>query len=227
MARLARSVVLGCPHAVSQRGNREQTVFEEDADYYRYLGWLRECAERYGLDIWAYCQMSDGVHYVCVPKSEDALSRAFNTVHMKYAQYFHKKKGSSGQLWKGRFQSCPLDDPSAFEETRFIETTPVRAGLVEQAEDYPWSSARSHVIGEPDPVLAAGRDSGRAPAFPDWRSYLTAGGDEGIVARTRERLKTGRPSGDAEFVQRLEGLMGRRLGALPRGRPRKNTIRSV
>ena len=232
MARLARSVAPGYPHAVSHRGNRKQTVFGEDADHHRYLGWLRECAERYGLDIWAYCQMSDHVHYVCVPKTEDALARSFNTVHMKYAQYFHRKNGSSGQLWKGRFQSCPLDDPSVFEEVRFIETTPVRAGLVEQAEDYPWSSAGSHITGEPDPVLIAGSDAGQTlngmagvpmfQAIPAWRSYLASGGDEGIVARTRERLKTGRPAGDAEFVRRLEGIMGRRLGALPRGRPRKD-----
>ncbi|MBE3119505.1 MAG: transposase [Candidatus Atribacteria bacterium] len=231
MARLARSVLLGYPHAVSQRGNREQTVFEENADYRRYLGWLRECAERYGLDIWAYCLMSNHGHYVCVPRTADGLSRTFNTLHMKYAQYFHKKKGSSGRLWRGRFLSCPLDDPSVFEEVRFIETNPVRAGLVERAEDYPWSSARCHVIGEPDPVLIVGSDTGRAlnrmagvpmyRAIPGWRSYLAAGGDGEIVKRTRERLKTGRPAGDAEFVRKLEEIVGRRLGAMPRGRPRK------
>jgi len=87
------------------------------------------------------------------------------------------------------------------------------------------------VIGEPDPVLIVGSDAGRAlnrmagipmyRAIPGWRSYLAVGGDEGIVTRTRERLKTGRPAGDAEFVRKLEEIVGRRLGALPRGRPRK------
>lgn len=231
MARLARSVLLGYPHTVSQRGNREQTVFEEDADYRCYLNWLRECAERYSLDIWAYCLMPNHGHFVCVPKTSDGLSRTFNTLHMKYAQYFHKKKGLSGQLWRGRFLSCPLDDPSVFEEVRFIEMNPVRAGLVERAEDYPWSSARCHAIGEPDPVLIAMSDTVWAlnkmagvpmhRAIPGWRSYLVVGGDEGIVKRTRERLKTGRPAGDAEFVRRLEGIVGKRLGALPIGRPRK------
>ncbi|MBE3142430.1 MAG: transposase [Planctomycetes bacterium] len=231
MDRLARSVVIGYPHAVSQRGNLEQTVFEEDADYRRYLGLLRECAERYGLDIWAYCLMPNHVHFVCVPKSEASLARAFNALHVRYAQYFHKEKGSSGRLWRGRFMSCVLDDPSVFEEVRFIETNPVRAGLAERAEDYPWSSARCHVLGEPDAVLVVGSDTGQAlnrmagvpqcRAIPSWRSYLAAMGDEGIVKRTRERLKTGRPAGDAEFVRKLEGVVGRKLGAMPRGRPRK------
>jgi putative transposase len=231
MARLARSVLLGYPHTVSQRGNREQLVFVDDADYRRYLGWLRECAERYDVDIWAYCLMSNHVHFVCVPRTGDGLARAFNTLHMKYTQFLHKKKGSNGQLWRGRFLSCPLDDPSVFEEVRFIEMNPVRAGLVERAEDYPWSSARCHVLGESDPVLIARSDSGRAlnkmagvpmyRAIPGWRAYLVAAGDEAIVKRTRERLKTGRPAGDAEFVRKLEGIVGRRLGALPIGRPRK------
>jgi hypothetical protein len=141
------------------------------------------------------------------------LARAFNALHMKYAQYFHKKNGSSGQLWKGRSWSCPLDAPSFFEEVRFIETNSVRAGLVEPAEDYPLSSARCHVIGEPDTVLIVGSDTGRAlnrmagvpmyRAIPGWRSYLAAGSDEEIVKRTRERLKTGHPAGDAEFVRKL------------------------
>jgi hypothetical protein len=62
--------------------------------------------------------------------------------------------------------------------------------------------------------------------IPGWRSYLAAGAEEAIVKRTRERLKTGRPAGDAEFVRKLEGIIGRRLEALPRGRPRKNRISS-
>ena len=231
MARLARSVVIGYPHAVNQRGNREQAVFGEDADYRRYLEWLREYTARYGVDIWAYCLMPNHVHFVCVPKSEASLARAFNALHMRYAQYFNGKRDARGRLWRGKFMSCPLDDPSVFEEVRFIETNPVRAGLVERAEDYPWSSARCHVIGEPDPVLIVGSDTGRAlnrmagvpmyRAIPGWRSYLAAGGDEAIVKRTRECLKTGRPAGDTEFVRTLEGIMGRKLGALPRGRPRK------
>jgi len=219
MARLARSVLLGYPHAVSQRANREQTVFEENADYRRYLGWLRECAERYGLDIWAYCLMSNHIHYVCVPRTGDGLSRTFNTLHMKYAQYFHKKKGVSGRLWNGRFLSCPLDDPSVVEEVRFIETNPMRAGLVERAEDYPWSSARHHVLGEPDPVLTD--RCFLQNEVLDWRAYLAGRGEESVVKRVRERLKTGRPAGGAEFVHKIEGIVGRRLEALPRGRPKK------
>jgi len=221
MARLARSTVVGYPHQVTQRGNYEQTVFEEDADFRRYLAWLGECADRYSVEIWAYCLMRNHVHFICVPKAEDGLARAFNTLHMRYAQHIHGKKGLTGHLWKGRFLSCILDEKSVFEEVRYIENNPVRAGLVERAEDYPWSSARHHVFGVPDPVM---NDACFLTSeVKDWRTYLADRGDEPVLRRTWQNLKTGRPSGEESFVRGLEEIVGRRLVALPRGRPRKTT----
>jgi putative transposase len=220
MARLARSTIIGYPHQVTQRGNYEQTVFEEEADFRRYLAWLRECANRYHVEVWAYCLMRNHVHFICVPKADGALARTFNSLHMRYAQYFHGKKGVTGHLWKGRFLSCMLDDRSVFEEVRFIENDPVREGVVEKAEDYPWSSARHHVLGESDPVIMDGCFLNGE--VKDWRAYLTARGDEPVLVRTWQSLKTGRPAGEESFVRGLEGIVGRRLAALPRGRPRKN-----
>jgi putative transposase len=221
MARLSRSTIIGYPHQVTQRGNYEQTVFEEEADFRRYLAWLRECADRYQVEVWAYCLMRNHVHFVCVPKADGALGRTFNALHMRYAQYFHGKKGVTGHLWKGRFLSCILDNPSVLEEVRFIENNPVRAGVVEKAEDYPWSSARHHVLGESDPVIMDGCFLNGE--VTDWRAYLTARGDEPVLMRTWQSLKTGRPAGEESFVRGLEGIVGRRLVALPRGRPRKAT----
>ena len=219
MARLARSTIAGYPHHVIQRGNYNQPVFEVDADYRRYLDWLHEYTVRYGVDIWAYCLMPNHIHFICVPKVEEALGRAFNTLHMRYAQYFNGKKAVHGHLWRARFMSCALDGQSVREEVRFIETNPVRAMIVERAEDYPLSSALSHVTGELDPVLSDGCFLQSEVA--DWRVYLADKGEESVVRRVRERLKTGRPAGDTEFVHKLEGIVGRRLEALPRGRPRK------
>lgn len=218
MARLARSTVIGYPHQVTQRGNYGQRVFEEAADYQNYLALAKEYADRYQIDIWAYCLMPNHVHFVCVPRLPGGLSKGFNTLHMRYAQYFHKKKGLTGHLWKGRFQSCLLDDPSCFEEIRFIENNPVRAGLVERPEEYPWSSARGHLIGETDPILSK--------VFPfaktmNWSEYLKADVNERILDRIRQRIKTGRPAGEEKFVHELEKILGRRLEALPRGRPPK------
>jgi putative transposase len=138
---------------------------------------------------------------------------------MRYAQYFNGKRDVAGHLWRARFMSCALDEPSVFEEVRFVENNPVRAGIVALAEAYPWSSARSHVTGVTDPVLDDG--SSIEAAVPDWGGYLRGRGEEAILRRVRDHLKTGRPAGGPDFVHELEGLLGRRLEALPRGRPRK------
>lgn len=219
MARLARSSVAGYPHHVLQRGNYDQRVFDTAEDYHRYLDWLGEYTARYGVDIWAYCLMPNHVHFICVPQSDGTLARTFNTTHARYAQYFNGKRAVAGHLWRARFWSCILDEPSVWEEVRFVETNPVRIGLVGRAEDYPWSSARARVTGEADPVLGDGFFL--TQEVSDWKAYLERPGDEAILARARARLKTGRPAGDAEFVKKLEAILGRRLEALPRGRPRK------
>jgi len=222
MARLARSTIAGYPHHVLQRGNYDQPVFESEEVYRRYLEWLREYAARYGVGIGAYCLMPNHVHVICVPRSESALARTFNTTHMRYAQYFNGKRDVVGHLWRARFMSCILDGPSVHEEVRFVETNPVRARLVSLADAYPWSSARSHVTGEPDPVLS---DCSLLPGETgDWGAYLSGRGDETVLSRVRERLRTGRPAGGADFVRGLEQVLGRRLEALPRGRPRKDRL---
>jgi putative transposase len=219
MARLARSTFVGYPHHVVQRGNYDQPVFQVESDYRRYLDWVREYAERYRVDIWAYCLMPNHVHFICVPNADDALARAFNTLHMRYAQYFNGKRALHGHLWRARFMSSVLDNRCVHEEVRFIENNPVRMKIVERAEDYPWSSARSHVSGKQDPVLSDG--CFLTNEISDWCSYLACRGEEAVVGRVRERLKTGRPAGDAAFVHKLEEIVGRKLMALPRGRPRK------
>ena len=223
MARLARSVFPGYPHHVVQRGNHGRLVFEAHADYLRYLEWIQEYAARYGLEIWAYCLMPSHVHFVCVPKTGTALARVFNNLHMRYAQFFNGKRGAPGQLWRSRFMSCALDNLSVREEIRFIENNPVRTGLAARPEAYPWSSARAHVLGLPDPILSD--DCSLTAEFPDWRVYLAGRGEEAVIRRVRERLRTGRPAGDTDFVRKLEAIAGRRLEALPRGRPRKNPLR--
>jgi putative transposase len=219
MARLSRSTVVGYPHQVTQRGNYEQTVFEAEGDFSHYLSLLQQYIGRYAIEIWGYCLMRSHVHFVCVPKAPGALAHGFNVLHMRYAQYFHAKKGVVGHLWRGRFLSCMLDERSVFEEIRHIENNPVRVGLVEKAEEYPWSSARHHVFGEKNPIM--GNSCFLISEIHDWRSYLAAKGDGPILNRTRLSLKTGRPAGDVDWMHELEKVVGRRMRALPRGRPRK------
>jgi len=219
MPRIARAVAQGYPHHVTQRGNYRQTVFEEDGDFIQYKTWLKEYGKKFGMEIWAYCLMTNHVHFVCVPRREDSLAKTFNTLHMRYSQYFNRKKGSIGHLWQGRFFSCSLDEAHLYAAIRYIEKNPARAKIVRSPENYKWSSAKSHIKSETDPVLWG--DCNLTTRIQDWRGYLMEKEDDRLVSAIRRNSLTGRPCGGDAFIRKIGKIVGRDLMAKKRGRPRK------
>ena len=217
--RTSRTVAPGLPHHVLQYGNYGHRVFDDADDYERYLVWLAEYGRRFGVDFWAYCLMPNHVHHVCVPRTESGLGRTFNALHMRYAQYMNLKRNVRGHLWRGRFYSSILDGPHAYEAVRFVETNPLRWRLVDEAQAYPWSSARGHAAGSEDPVLRL--PCPIEPRVDAWAAYLRGPGDPAAIEALRKNMKTGKPCGDREFIRALEGSLNRNLTVRPRGRPRK------
>ena len=92
MPRVARIVVPGHPHHITQKGNYQQNVFFDDSDRRVYLKWLEKYSKQYKLKFLIYCLMTNHVHFIAVPEELDSLARTFNTVHMMYAQYLNKRK---------------------------------------------------------------------------------------------------------------------------------------
>ena len=145
MPRRARVVFEGVVHHITQRGNYRQNVFEDDSDKSKYIEFIREYSEKYGMKIYAYCLMSNHVHFIAAPVKEDSLAMTFKYSNMRYSSYFNRKNKRSGHLWQGRFYSCPLQFEHALEALRYVERNPVRARMVELPWEYEWSSAREHV----------------------------------------------------------------------------------
>jgi putative transposase len=222
MPRIARVVIPGVPHHVTQRGNDRQRVFFEDGDRALYLEILQRQSARFGLDVLAYCLMDNHVHLVATPRRADSLAKALGRAHFLYTLAVNRRRGRSGHLWQNRFFSCSLDGEHLWAALAYVELNPVRAGAVRRAWRYPWSSAAAHV-GGPDTSglldLAAWRKM-LAPGV-DWKETLSAGLREEAVCDLRTSTRTGRPCGEESFVRRLEAALGRRLHALPGGRPRK------
>lgn len=81
MARIARVVVPGIPHHITQRGNRRQEVFFQESDYERYISLLREWCERCKVEIWAYCLMPNHIHLIAVPQAEESLCQCIGETH--------------------------------------------------------------------------------------------------------------------------------------------------
>lgn len=224
MPRRARVVIAGCPHHVTQRGNRRQDVFFTDADRQRYLALLLEYSGTYGLAVEAYCLMANHVHLVAVPRTQAALAGALKPLHMRYAQHVNRAQGLSGRLWQGRFYSCPLDELHLWTAVRYVERNPVRAGLTARAEDWPWSSAGGHCGLRADPLT--GDPCGLHQQVPpeSWSAWLAEPWEEEELERLdriRSGTFTGRPAGGQAFLDRLEALVGRLLRPRKRGRPPK------
>ena len=219
MPRIARVVAVEYPHHITQKGNYQQAVFDSEEDYIQYLQWLKDYCHKYSLKIWAYCLMSNHVHFIGVPMKNYSLSRTLNTLHMRYSQYFNQKKKVKGHLWQGRFYSCVLDERHLYAAIRYVENNPVRAGIVEKPYEYKWSSARGHIYKDADPVLS--NDCYLINEIDNWFSYLMEKEEETITNDIRRNTKTGRPCGDDIFIKAIEGFFNRRLRALPKGRPLK------
>ena len=144
MTRVARIVVPDCPHHITQRGNNRQDVFFVPDDYEAYLEILKKQSERYGVDVHAYCLMTNHVHLVATPHAADSLAKAVGRTHWLYSQAINRLHGRSGHLWQGRFYSCALDPDHYGAAMRYVERNPVRARLHRKAWLYPWSSAAAH-----------------------------------------------------------------------------------
>jgi len=215
MARIARVVVPGVPHHVTQRGNRRMQTFFSDDDYRAYIDLLAERCEAARMAVWAWCLMPNHVHLVLVPADPDGLRRALGETHRRHAQRVNRREGWRGHLWQERFHSVPMDEAWTMAAARYVELNPVRAGLVRWPEDWPWSSAAGHLDGRGDRLAVA---SPLPRLAGDWRAFLDAGMADGELAAIRERETTGRPLGAPAFIARLEELAGRPLAPRKRGR---------
>lgn len=112
-----------------------------------------------------------------------------------------------------------LDEAHLYAAVRYVENNPLRAGIVRKAEDYRWSSARAHIEGTQGGIISAG--CYLLKEIRDWRSYLREKEDGELIEHIRKYTVTGRPCGDDSFISKLERKFGRRLRALPHGRPKK------
>lgn len=220
MPRIARLVCPGLPHHVTQRGNRRGVIFFADEDRQFYLRLLGDYTRRHEVDVLAYCLMTNHVHLVVVPRAASDLHRALRPLHMRYAQHVNRARSWSGHLWQGRYFSSALDECYLRAAIRYVERNPVRARMVERAEDYPWSSARARCRGEPDLVVPAGAPVMRGlPAAEDWSAWLVGDDDVEHLDQLRRNVDTGLPCGSPEFLETVQATTGRALGSGQRGRP--------
>lgn len=219
MPRIARVVVKNAPHHVTQRGNYKQKIFFNNKDRESYLKLIKKYSNKYKLDILAFCLMNNHVHLIVVPKKKDSMAKVFKAVNAKHALRINKRKKVTGHLWENRFFSCVLDDRHAYIATRYVEQNPIKAGLVDEAWGWAWSSAAHHV-GEKD-IFGFLKHAEFLPTCKEWKTILKSVELNPVVNKLEWCTKTGRPFADFSIVKKLEKITGRRLRYRSVGRPRK------
>ena len=208
MPRQPRLVIPDLPHHVVQRGNRRQQTFFGSGDYQRYISLLADACEAHGVAVWGYCVMPNHVHLILTPTNESGLGKAMGLAHQRYASIINQRHGWTGLLWQGRYSSSPMDGSYLVACARYVELNPVRAGLVNRAEDWPWSSAQAHLAGRDDRLV---QTRPLLELVPAWEEFLAAGQPENEVAAIRRAGQSGRPLGSSAFTRTLETRTGRVL----------------
>jgi len=215
MSRLARLVVPGFPHHVTQRGNRRAPVFFEEGDHALYRDLLVERCRKASVACWGYGLMPNHVHLILVPATADGLASAIGETHRRYTAFVNARARWTGHLFQGRFASVVLDEEHLMHAARYVALNPVRARLVQRPQDWAWSSLRAHLGGRDDRLATV------APLLERLGDVIalvdTEPGPDALV-RLRAAETTGRPLGSDEFVTRLEGLVQRHLRKQKAGR---------
>ena len=150
MARPLRIAYPGAYYHVTSRGNEQKDIFKSRRDREKFLEYFESATQRYGAVIHAYCLMSNHYHLLLETPAGN-LSQIMQHINSAYTTYFNVKRKRSGHLFQGRYKAILVEaDQYATELSRYIHLNPVRAGIVAQPEDYPWSSYQSY-IGQGNP----------------------------------------------------------------------------
>ncbi|HMN14926.1 MAG TPA: transposase [Bellilinea sp.] len=227
MPRRPRIRLAGLPQHIIQRGiNREPCFFAEE-DYHGYLHWLQKSAADWHCAIHAYVLMTNHVHLLVTPETENGIAKLMQSAGRRYVQYINRSYKRTGSLWEGRHKSSLVEaDTYLLTCMRYIELNPVRAGMVSDPGQYRWSSYRHNGLGRADKRIVEHplyRSLGEAEATKQsaYRSLFRSQLDEEAISDIRLAIAQGQPLGNERFKERIFEVTGVRRVQGRRGRPEK------
>lgn len=227
MARKTRFNMPGVPQHVIQRGNDRQACFRAPGDYRRYLDYLHEATQRFECRIHTYVLMTNHVHLLLTPLKEHAIAHTMQHTGQRFARYINRQYQRTGTLWEGRYKAGLVDsDNYLLTCMRYIELNPVRAGMVDQAGDYIWSSYGANALGYTDRLvepheLYAGLGGSVPERCLAYRALFTGLIDKKTLDEIRATLNRELVLGSDRFKAQIEATTQRQTDPKRRGRPRR------
>lgn len=216
MPRTARASRGGVCHHTMSRGNRGTTVFHDAQDYESFENLMRRSNQRLPMRNLAWCLMPTHFHIVLRPYEDGDLGRWMHWLLTTHVQCHRRRHETEGRIWQGRFKAPPIQqDAHLLTVMRYVERNPLRACLVDRAEDWPWSSLRVR-MGKADSLLSPSP----VPLPDNWRDLVNQPLTAAELEAVRTSLQRERPYGDAAWMQGTAERLDL-LGSLrKRGRPR-------
>lgn len=230
MPRKPRFRLPGIPQHVIQRGNNHAPCFLAEADYRRYLENLENALVQNQCALHAYVLMTNHVHLLITPETEDGISHTMQDTGRKFVQYFNRKHRRSGTLWEGRYKASLVDsDAYLLTCMRYIELNPVRAGMVDHPGQYRWSSYSANATGNVNTLISPhacylqlGKAvSGRHSAY---RRLFANDLDASQLHQLREAMRQELVFGREEFKTGIERMTKRQVRRGRDGSPRVEDV---
>ena len=223
MARQPRICLAGTPQHIIQRGNNRQACFASEEDFAAYANWLAGASSKHGVAIHAWVFMTNHVHMLATPTTNNGLSRMMQSIGRRYVRYFNHTYRRSGTLWEGRFKSCIIDAEDYLLICQlYIELNPVRAGMVEHPADYRWSSYTSNGLARPACLwtpheLWRRLGETNQDCAECYRQLFRGQINPATLTTIRESVNKGLALGNDRFRQQIEQLTGCRTTPRKRG----------
>jgi putative transposase len=225
MARLSRLCIAGEPHLVIQKSLADAPVLGAEADCGAYLACLRQGWLDCGVAVHAFVLTPTQVRLLATPPSDSALGTMLQAAGRRFVPAYNRRHARRGPLWDGRFHATVIDaDQHFIESLLFVETAALQMGMVDQAGQWPWSSAAHHAGHATAAGLTEHRgywNLGNTPFEREaqYRRLLEAPlARERMQAIERAALQ-GWALGQAGFIEAMSRRARRRLQPLPPGRP--------
>jgi putative transposase len=229
MPRRARFGLAGLPQHIIQRGNNRQATFFTEEDYRFYIDCLLEAKRKYGCLIHAYVLMTNHVHLLASADEIQNVSRMMQHLGRRFVRYINSVYRRTGTLWEGRFKASLVDSEQYYMRCcRYIESNPVRAGIVGDPAGYAWSSYRFHALGSEDQLVTAHELYQRLGNVPEerqrrYRDLFQGELGDPALREIRESVNRGWPLGSERFKDEIARALQRVARPPKRGRPQKDS----
>jgi putative transposase len=221
MGRPPRAAAGGMIYHTLNRANGRLAIFEEQGDYAAFELTIAEALLRSDMRLLAYCVLPDHFHLLLWPRGDDDLSHFMRWLTLTHTQrwHAHHHTAGSGHLYQGRFKYIPLQTHHPFLTVcRFVERSPLKAGLAARAQDWRWGSLWQDHHADAGDMPRLNRWPIAKPA--DWTRRVNRPmphDEEQAVLRSIQR---GQPFGTTLWQKRTAGRLGLESTLRPRGRPR-------